>query len=94
MTVALNMLRELCGPGFLPTVVTFACRSPSNLKSLHAFFRAPLQFDSDESAVVFEGHWLDRPVPEVEPRVRQQVEDTFVGRQNGGRRFAILRNDK
>lgn len=74
MTVALNILRQLCGPGFLPTVVTFACRSPSNLKSLHAFFRAPLQFDSDESAVVFERHWLDRPLRQVDPRVRQQVE--------------------
>lgn len=74
MTVALNMLRELCGPGFLPTVVTFACRSPSSPKSLHAFFRAPLQFDSDESAVVFERHWLDRPVPQVYPQIRQKVE--------------------
>jgi AraC-like DNA-binding protein len=74
MAVALNVLRELCGPGFVPTVVTFARRSPSNLKSLHAFFRAPLQFDSDESAVVFERHWLDRPLPEVNPRVRREVE--------------------
>lgn len=74
MTVALNILRELCGPGFVPTVVTFASRGPTNLKPLHRFFRAPLQFDSDESAVVFERHWLDRPMPQVDPRVRRQVE--------------------
>jgi len=37
----------------------FASRSPSNLKPLHKYFRAPLRFDSDESALVFERHWLD-----------------------------------
>jgi len=74
MAIELNILRELCGPQFLPTVVTFACRSPSNLKELHKFFRAPLQFDRDESALVFERHWLDRPVPPVDPQVRRQVE--------------------
>lgn len=74
MTVALNILRDLCGPGFVPTVVTFASRGPTNLKALHRFFRAPLQFDSDESAVVFERHWLDRPLPHVDLRIRRQVE--------------------
>jgi AraC-like DNA-binding protein len=74
MAIALNVLRELCGPRFLPTVVTFACRSPSNLRELHKFFRTPLQFDRDESALVFEQHWLDRPVPPVDPAFRRQVE--------------------
>jgi AraC-like DNA-binding protein len=73
MAIALNILRDLCGSAFVPTVVTFACRGPSNLQALHSFFRAPLQFDSDESAVVFERHWLDRPLPPVDPGVRQQV---------------------
>ena len=85
MAIALNILRELCGPQFLPTVVTFACRSPSNLKELHKFFRAPLQFDRDESALVFERHWLDRPVPPVAPEFRRQVEA-----EERARRRAVL----
>jgi AraC-like DNA-binding protein len=87
MAIALNILRELCGPQFLPTVVTFACRSPSNLKELHKFFRAPLQFDRDESALVFERHWLDRPVPPVDPEVRRQVEAELRSVQQ-----AVLKN--
>lgn len=74
MTIALNVLRELCGPGFQPTVVTFASRGPTDLRPVHRFFRAPLRFDNEESAVVFERHWLDRALPPVDPRVRRQVE--------------------
>jgi len=74
MTMALNILRELCGPGFQPTVVTFASRGPVDLRPVHRFFRVPLRFDSEESALVFERHWLDRPLPPVDPRVRQQAE--------------------
>jgi len=74
MTIVLGILRELCGPGFQPTVVTFASRAPADLRPLHRFFRAPLRFDSEESAVVFERHWLDRPLPPVDPEFRQQVQ--------------------
>jgi AraC-like DNA-binding protein len=33
-----------------------------------------LRFDCDESAVVFESHWLDRPLPLVDPLTRQRIE--------------------
>jgi AraC-like DNA-binding protein len=74
MTIVAGILRELCGPGFQPTVVTFASRGPADLRPLHRFFRAPLRFDSEESALVFERHWLDRPLPPVDPALRQQVQ--------------------
>lgn len=74
MTIVLGILRELCGPGFQPTVVTFASRSPADLRPLHRFFRAPLRFDSEESAVVFERHWLDRPLPAVDEEFLQRVQ--------------------
>jgi AraC-like DNA-binding protein len=74
MTAALGILRGLCGPAFQTTVVTFASRGPADLRPLHRFFRAPLRFDSEESALVFERHWLDRPLTPVDPRLRRQVE--------------------
>jgi AraC-like DNA-binding protein len=74
MTMALNILRDLCGPRFQATVVTIASRGPADLRPVHRFFRAPLRFDSEESALVFERHWLDRPLPPVDPRVRRQLE--------------------
>jgi AraC-like DNA-binding protein len=74
VTMALNFLRELCGPGFQPVAATFASRAPSDLRPVHGFFRAPIRFDSEESAVIFERRWLDRPLPPVDPQAHKQAE--------------------
>ncbi|MCM2310154.1 MAG: AraC family transcriptional regulator [Steroidobacteraceae bacterium] len=76
-----NILRDLFGRRWRPTVVTFATRAPSNLRPYHSHFGAPLHFDSDESAVVFERHWLDRPLSPVDPAFRSQVAAELRDRQ-------------
>ena len=73
MTVAFNILRDLCGQGWLPTVVTFASRAPANLRPCQRFFGSALNFGNDESAIVFENHWLARPVPPVDELVRDRT---------------------
>lgn len=85
MATGFNILQDLCGPAWLPTVVTIAGSAPSNLHACQRFFRSPLRFDSDETALYFEGHWLDRPLPPVDPRVRREIEI-----QVQARREAIL----
>ena len=80
-TAMFNVLQDLCGRHWLPSVVTFATRSPSNLRPFHQFFRAPLRFDSEESAVIFERRWLDRPLPPVDPVFRAQVDAELRERQ-------------
>jgi AraC-like DNA-binding protein len=82
MATAFNIMRDLCGPGFMPTVVTIAGSAPSNLRPCQKFFQAPLRFDSDESALIFEEHWLDRPLPPVDPLRRAQVEAEARKRRN------------
>jgi AraC-like DNA-binding protein len=74
VTIAFNILQDLCGRTWRPTVVTLATRAPSSLRPFNKHFRAPLRFDSDESSLVFASHWLDRPLPPVEPLVRQRIE--------------------
>jgi len=74
MSIAFNILQDLCGSGWHPAVVTFASRAPANPKPAQKFFRAPLRFDSEESAIVFDRRWLDRPLPPVDPSVRRHVE--------------------
>jgi AraC-like DNA-binding protein len=74
MAVAFNVLQDLCGPEWLPALVTVAGNEPSNLRPCHKFFRAPLRFDSDESAVVFESHWLGHPLPVLDSTSRRQIE--------------------
>jgi len=81
VTAIFNILQDLCGPHWLPAVVTFATRAPSNLRPFHQFFRAPLRFDSDESAVIFERRWLDRTLPPVDPVFNSQVDAEVRGLQ-------------
>jgi AraC-like DNA-binding protein len=87
VAIMFNILQDLFGQQWLPVVATFATRAPSNLRPFHLFFRAPLRFDSDESAVIFERHWLDRPLPPVDPAFRSQVAAEVRERQ-----AAILEN--
>jgi AraC-like DNA-binding protein len=82
MTVTFNILQELCGRQWLPVVVMVASRAPSNPRPCQKYFRAPLRFDCDESAVVFESHWLDRPLPVVDPLARQRIEAEVRSRQS------------
>ena len=59
------------------------CQSrPVQPAACQKFFRAPLRFDSDESALVFESHWLDRPLPPVDPLTRQRIEAEVRSRQS------------
>jgi AraC-like DNA-binding protein len=74
VTVMYNVLQGLCGPEWSPAVVTFACREPSSLRPFQKYLRAPLRFDSDESALIFDSRWLGRPLPPLDPLVRQEVE--------------------
>ena len=87
MVIAYNILQDLFGSAWLPTVITVASRPPANLRPAQKFFHAPVRFDSDESAVVFETRWLDQRLPPVDPRVRQRVEG-----EARARRAAILRD--
>jgi AraC-like DNA-binding protein len=87
VAVAFNVMQDLFGRRWQPVAVTFATRAPSDLRPFHQFFRAPLRFDSDESAVVFERRWLDRPLPPVDAAFRSQVAAELRERQS-----AILEN--
>ncbi len=62
MGVVWNVLRELCGGAWLPHEVMLARRRPADLRPYRNFFRAPLRFDADRSAVVFDSGWLDQPI--------------------------------
>jgi AraC-like DNA-binding protein len=69
------ILRELCGPGWRPREVQLARRAPANPQHYRRIFRAPVRFDADHNALVFERRWLSRPVRERSgPRVEALVE--------------------
>jgi Arabinose-binding domain of AraC transcription regulator, N-term len=72
VTIAFNILQDLFGPGWRPVEISFASRQPSSLLPFRRFFRAPVRFDADESAVVFAQHWMPRRIPSCAARYRQQ----------------------
>lgn len=74
MVVGHNILQDLCGSTWRPALITVASRPPANPLPVQKFFHAPLRFDGDESALVFESHWLDQRLPPADPLVRRRVE--------------------
>lgn len=74
ITIAFNILEDLCGGDWLPTEIRFACRAPANPRPMQRFFRAPLRFDSDESSFTFHRDWLERALPPVSADERLRVE--------------------
>jgi AraC-like DNA-binding protein len=85
MALGFNILQDLCGPLWLPAGVTIASSAPRELKPCQKFFRSPLRFDSDQTALIFESHWLDRPLPVMDSLKRSQIEAEVLAR-----RVAIL----
>jgi AraC-like DNA-binding protein len=62
MAIAGNIMRTLCGPDWAPAEVLFSYRPPADQRSYALFFKAPLQFNADRSAIVFPATWLSRRI--------------------------------
>lgn len=62
LAIAANLLRAICGVGFSLREVSFACHAPSDTSSFLAHFAAPVRFDSDRNAVLFDATFLGRPI--------------------------------
>ena len=63
-----NILRALCGSHWLPREIRFMRRRPTDTRPYRSFLRAPLRFDCDQSAVVFDKAWLDAPLRSADPQ--------------------------
>jgi len=101
LAVLYNIMRALCGPSWNPLEVRLAHRKPEDVAPLRKFFLAPLRFDADENALVFFADALRRPMPEVEPALRdllskqiealeEQSTGEFPERVRGFLRTALL----
>lgn len=69
-----NILRELCGPGWKPTEVWTMHREPQNIEAYQQWFKARLQFNAEQNAIVFHSSWLTNRLPEVHADVRHMVQ--------------------
>jgi AraC-like DNA-binding protein len=62
IAVGCNILRDLCGGNLRLREVLLRRAQPADLEPYRRFFRAPLRFNSDQTALVFPATWLERPV--------------------------------
>jgi AraC-like DNA-binding protein len=76
IAVKFNMMRELCGA--LPDEVLLSRRPPADIQPYRRFFRVPVRFDAEQSALVFPAGLLERPVPGADPRQREILEQSVA----------------
>jgi AraC-like DNA-binding protein len=69
-----NVLRALCGSRWLPHEIQFTRRRPADVRPYRSFLRAPLRFDCEQSAVVFDKAWLDVPLGSSDPQRLKALE--------------------
>lgn len=59
----LNILRDLCGPAWSPSEVSFSYARPQDIRPYRQFYKAPLRFDAKTTEIVFRRTWLERALP-------------------------------
>jgi len=86
VTIAFNILRNLCGPTWLPSNILFAHCKPVNARPFRQFFKTPLSYDTERSGVLFPASCLQQPVMGANPEQRRllqkqisQIENSFRG---------------
>ncbi len=62
LAIAANLLREICGADFALREVSIAYRAPLDTAAFAAHFAAPVRFDADRNALIFDGAVLGRPI--------------------------------
>ncbi|MDZ7652642.1 MAG: AraC family transcriptional regulator [Burkholderiaceae bacterium] len=74
LAIGFNLMRALCGSGWLPSEVQIAHRAPADRAPFRRFFGATVRFDADQSALLFPSHWLDRPIASADPLLHRMME--------------------
>lgn len=67
LAVSCSVLRALCGRKWRPHEILFSRSRPADIQAYIDILKAPLRFDVEQSAVVFERAWLDVPLASADP---------------------------
>jgi AraC-like DNA-binding protein len=62
IATALNLMRALCGPDWVPTEVLLPRDPPADPTPYRRLFGAPVRFDEEMAALVFPARWLDHRI--------------------------------
>jgi AraC-like DNA-binding protein len=71
IAIGCNIMRELCGPSWTPSEVLFSRSRPDDVRPFSRFFRAPVRFDAEQTALAFPEIWLERRTSGSDPALYQ-----------------------
>ena len=74
VTIAFNILRELCGTAWQPLNALFAHHKPKDSRPFQQFFKVPLIFDTERNGILFSARWLQQPVMDADPEQGRQLQ--------------------
>jgi AraC-like DNA-binding protein len=74
MAVAYNIMASLCGPKWRPSEVLLCRAQPDDTTPYRRFFRAPVRFDTDQTALVFAASWLNHPLTGADAQLRRLLQ--------------------
>ena len=74
VTIACKIMRSLCGEDWNPTEVLLSRPTPDNTAPYKRFFKAPIRFNTAESAIVFPTRWLKHKLPTEDPLLYEYLE--------------------
>jgi AraC-like DNA-binding protein len=74
IAIAANIMRSLCGSHWNPLEVLLSRRPPADDGPYRRFFRAPIRFDAEQSAVVFRSQFLRQRPPAADALMHQYFE--------------------
>ena len=81
IATAFNVMRTLCGVDWLPSEVQFSRAKPRDTGPYRRFFRSPLRFDAERTAIVFARRWLDQPLPGSDAALHRFFEKQIAERE-------------
>ncbi len=80
LAIGANILRGLCGDGFRLREASFAFGAPRDVSLFRSFFKAPVRFDADRSALAFDARWLAARVDGADAYIRGILADRIGDR--------------
>lgn len=67
LAAALNCMRDLCGPAWLPSEVFIPHAAPRDVSPYRSLFKVKVRFNAETCALRFPDRWRERPVAGANP---------------------------
>ncbi|MGF7161516.1 AraC-like DNA-binding protein [Rhodoligotrophos appendicifer] len=75
LAIGRNIMRALCGPQWAPSEVLLSRPTPPARGRYERFFNAPVRFEAEQSAILFDEKWLDIKLPTADAALRKMLQE-------------------